>query len=77
MKTTKQVIGLRKLREQSGLTQAELAEKAGMSQQAVSDYETSRKNPSLAAAERIATGLDTTVDMVAKAFREQREAPTG
>lgn len=74
---TKEVIGLRKLREQSGLTQAELADKTGMSQQAISDYETSRKNPSLGAAERIAAGLDTTVDMVAKAFREQREAPTG
>lgn len=74
---TKEAIGLKKLRLQSGLSQAELAQKAGMSQQAISDYETSRKNPSLLAAERIATGLDTTVDMVAKAVREQRDAPTG
>lgn len=74
---TKEAIGLKKLRLQSGLSQTELAAKAGMSQQAISDYETSRKNPSLLVAEKIAIGLDTTVDMVAKAIREQREAPTG
>lgn len=72
MEITREAVGLRKLRKQSGLSQAELAAKAGIAQQAISDYETNHRTPSLMAAEKIAYGLDTTVDMVAKAIKEQR-----
>jgi transcriptional regulator with XRE-family HTH domain len=51
---------IRLARDKAGLTQAELAERAGMSQQAVSAYETGRKEPTLPTLQRLiaATGLE-------------------
>jgi len=44
---------IRLARDKAGLTQAELAERARMSQQAVSAYETGRKEPTLPTLQRL------------------------
>ena len=51
---------LRSARQKSGITQHELAEAAGVSQQVVSAYETGRREPTLPALLRLvrASGLD-------------------
>ena len=72
METQKEVAGLRKLRRDAGLTQTELAEKTGLSQQAVSDYEVGNRKPSLDAAEKLALGLDRPMEDIARAVKEQR-----
>jgi Predicted transcriptional regulator len=45
---------LRQLREQAGLTQAELAEKLGVRQSAISMYESSSREPNLATIKELA-----------------------
>lgn len=51
---------LRSARQKSGMTQHELAEAAGVSQQVISAYETGRREPTLPTLLRLvrATGLD-------------------
>ncbi len=51
---------LRLVRHRTDLTQAELASRAGVSQQAISAYETGRKEPTLRTVERLvaAAGLE-------------------
>lgn len=71
---TQKVVGLSRLRKESGLTQVELARRSGLTQQAISDYESGRRTPSLLAGEKIANALDTTVDIVAKAIKEKMQA---
>ena len=44
---------IRLARDKSGLTQSQLAEEAGMSQQAISAYETGRKEPTLPTLQRL------------------------
>ena len=44
---------IRLARDKSGLTQTELAERAGVSQQAISAYETGRKEPTLPFLQRL------------------------
>ena len=44
---------IRLARDKAGLTQHELARKAGVSQQAISAYETGRKEPTLPTIERL------------------------
>jgi transcriptional regulator with XRE-family HTH domain len=44
---------IRLAREKSGLTQTDLAERAGMSQQTISAYETGRKEPTLSFLQRL------------------------
>jgi uncharacterized protein len=44
---------IRLAREKSGLTQTALAERAGMSQQTISAYETGRKEPTLSFLQRL------------------------
>lgn len=45
---------IRLARDKAGLTQSELAERAGASQQAISAYETGRKEPTLPTLQRLA-----------------------
>jgi transcriptional regulator with XRE-family HTH domain len=51
---------IRLARDKAGLTQSELANRAGISQQAVSAYETGRKEPTVATLQRLigAAGLE-------------------
>jgi transcriptional regulator with XRE-family HTH domain len=55
---------LRDLRRQLGLTQVELARRAGTSQAAISAYEAGAKTPSLATLERLAAAMGAEVDLV-------------
>jgi transcriptional regulator with XRE-family HTH domain len=53
---------VRELRTGQGLTTRQLAERAGISQGAVSHLETGRRAPSLDLARRVASALGVTVD---------------
>lgn len=46
------------LRDRAGVTQTELAHRAGMAQSAISDYERGRKEPSLSTLQRLAAAVD-------------------
>ncbi len=46
------------LRLRAGITQTELAQRAGMAQSAISDYERGRKEPSLSTLQRLAAAVD-------------------
>jgi len=70
------LVGLAKLRREQGLSQHELATKANMLQQAISDYEVGKKEPTLNTACRLAEALGVSVDQVAQALREQKEQVT-
>ena len=56
---------IRLARSKAGLTQAELAEHAGVSQQTVSAYETGRMDPTLTSLERLiaAAGLEMRIQL--------------
>jgi predicted nucleotidyltransferase/DNA-binding XRE family transcriptional regulator len=54
---------VRQLRERAGLTQAQLAKRAGISQPAISDYEHGRKRPRLSTLQRLAAAVDLEVDL--------------
>lgn len=56
-KTQKQVIGIRKLRQASGMTQSELGRLSGLNQQTVSDYEKTRRLPTFMAGRKMAKAL--------------------
>lgn len=59
------VMRLRRLRKKRGLSQAEVARKLGISQQAYAKIETPLKtNPSLHTIQRISTALDADVDLL-------------
>ena len=53
---------LKKAREATGMTQAEVARELGLSQAAYSYIENDEKNPSLPVAKRLATVLNTSLD---------------
>lgn len=53
---------LKARRESVGMTQAELADKIGISRYSIIEYESCRKSPTLDTAQRIAAALDTTLD---------------
>lgn len=55
------VANIKKHREASGLSQARLASKAGMSAQQISDYESGRYLPQLPQLSRIAVALEINV----------------
>ena len=76
MSDTRKLVGLAKLRREQGLSQHELATKANMLQQAISDYEVGKKEPTLNTACRLAEALGVSVDQVAQALREQKEQVT-
>lgn len=62
---------LKTLREQQNLTQAELAQMAGLSQAHISDLENGTKSPGLRAALGIAKALGMTVETVFGVANEQ------
>ena len=51
-------------REAKGLSQAELAEKAGLQPSAISHFEAGRRSPSIENLTRVADGLSVTVDFL-------------
>lgn len=69
---TQKLVGLEKLRREAGLSQSGLAERTGLSQQAISDYETGNRTPSLWAADKLASGLDVDVGKIVEAVKEQK-----
>ena len=67
---------VRDLRERCGLTQRELAERAGTSQPTISAYESGSKSPNFRTLERLArcVGLQAVVDFVPPLTREERRS---
>lgn len=61
---------LTEVREYRGLSQAELAEKAGMVPSAVSHFETGRRDPSLGSLRKLARALSVSLDDLAGEERE-------
>ncbi|WP_228030348.1 helix-turn-helix domain-containing protein [Gimesia benthica] len=55
---------LRKIRENRGLSQSELAEKAGFQPSAISHFETGRRSPSFDNLRRLADALNVTIDFL-------------
>ena len=55
---------LRKIREDKGLSQVELAEKAGFQPSAVSHFESGRRSPSFDNLKRLANALSVTIDFL-------------
>lgn len=55
-------LNLKIKRIQKGLTQKELAERVGLTNQSISDYETGKLNPSYEVMKRISKELDSPVD---------------
>lgn len=65
---------LRWCRQEAGLTQAQLAAKAGVSQQAIQRLESPDTNPSLSTLESVAWALDADVDF---SFRRRKKQKRG
>lgn len=65
---------LRKTREAKGLSQAELAEKAGMQPSAISHFEAGRRAPSFDNLKRLADALNVTIDFLLGRQREPQPA---
>lgn len=76
MPKTKMIVGaLRELREELGLTQAQLAQRSGISQGAISMYERAASDPSASSLMAMAKALDMTVDeFLDRCFRESEVA---
>lgn len=55
-------INLRYIREREGLTQAELSEKTGISQAALSNYENGKDRPSVDSCAKLAKALGVSID---------------
>lgn len=58
---------LRSAREQSGLTQAALAQLTGITQSVISEYENGRREPSFAAVDRIVAANGLEIEVTARA----------
>jgi len=56
----RQTLKIRRI--ENDLTQQELADRVGLTNQTISDYESGRSNPSYKAMEKIAAELNSTVD---------------
>lgn len=69
---------LRDARRRSGLSQVELAERAGTTQSVISVYESGRRQPSLATLASLveATGMRLQIDLVPDADQERHHAGT-
>lgn len=65
-------INLKVRRIQKGLSQKELAERVGLTNQSISDFETGRLNPSYEVMKRISKELDSPVDELFFKHREER-----
>jgi predicted nucleotidyltransferase/DNA-binding XRE family transcriptional regulator len=71
---------IREARQRSGLSQAELARRAGVAQPVISAYETGRREPGLSMLDKLvrASGHDLLVEVVARpAGRELPDSPVG
>lgn len=66
-------INLRYIRERNGLTQAELAEKVGVSQGAVSGYEKGSLRPTIDVCAKLAKALGVTMDELMHGERRKAE----
>lgn len=55
---------LRRIREDRGLTQVEVAERVGVTQGQVSEYETGRRGASVARLVELARALDASLDVL-------------
>lgn len=55
---------LRLIRKSRGMTRAELAKELGVGIATITNYEANRRTPSLATVSKIATALDTTMNML-------------
>lgn len=64
-------------RRAAGLTQGQLAERAGTSQSSISEYERRRKSPTLDVAERLVQAAGADLGMVTLVSFELRLAPDG
>lgn len=64
---------IRTARDMADLTQAGLAERAGVAQQAISAYETGRKEPTLSTLDRLisAAGLELRVRLVPRDYHDE------
>ncbi len=64
---------IRTARDMAGLTQTELAEQAGVTQQAISAYETGRMDPTFTTLTRLveAAGLDLRVRLVPRDYHDE------
>ena len=65
---------VRRLREQRGLSQAELAQRAQISTQYLGEIERGRRDPSVSVASRLATALDSSLDFLAQG---EADSPAG
>lgn len=65
---------LRKTREDKGLSQSELADKAGMQPSAISHFEAGRRSPSFDNLKRLADALNVTIDYLLGRQREPQSA---
>lgn len=66
---------LRRLREAARLTQAEVADRTGVSQSRLSHYETGRRLPGLTTLDRLLTCYGTDVEALGRALKEAQGAP--
>ncbi|MBQ7573989.1 MAG: helix-turn-helix transcriptional regulator [Clostridia bacterium] len=55
---------LKLIRKSRGMTKAELAKELGVGVATITNYEANRRTPSLATVSKIATALDTTMNML-------------
>ena len=65
---------LRAVREREGMTQKQVAEKAGVTERAYQYYEANEKEPGVRTEIRIARAVNSTVEEL---FREQQSEPDG
>jgi transcriptional regulator with XRE-family HTH domain len=68
---------IREVREKTGMTQAELAEKAHVSKGFLSDVENNKRNVSAQVLLRIANALGASLDFLLRGTEEEPEAPRG
>lgn len=71
------MLRLKEYRERAGLTQAQLAERAGVPRGTVSNMETSRTVPSWLAVVAVARALGLSLDELAKPSRRAKSARRG
>jgi predicted nucleotidyltransferase/DNA-binding XRE family transcriptional regulator len=70
---------IREARQRSGMSQAELARRAGVAQPVISAYETGRREPGLSMLDKLvcASGHDLLVEVVARPSRQLPDSPVG
>jgi transcriptional regulator with XRE-family HTH domain len=67
---------IKALRESEGLTQSELAKRAGLTQAAISQFEEGKRVPSTRAIQKIADGLGVSLDtLVSESSASQQDDP--